>query len=75
MAIKPELLAILVDPLSRKPLKLVQSGGRERLHCPTNGLFYRIDAPDIPVLLIDEAELEDGSPATALVQQLLAKAS
>ena len=73
MALSKELLEILVDPLSKEELELVKdNNGRGRLHCSKNGLFYRIDEPDIPVLLIEEAELEDGSPATELVAKLRA---
>ncbi len=74
MAISQELLAILVDPLTKDPLELVHDEKMgERLHCPQNGLYYRIDEPDIPVLLLDEAQLEDGSSAHEKVQALKAQ--
>ena len=71
MAISDRLLKILVDPLSKQALSVVEHEGRERLHCESNGLYYRVEENDIPVLLIEEAELEDGSPATELVEKLM----
>ena len=57
-----------------QPLTLVAGkDGRQRLRCAANGLHYRIDEPDIPVLLIDEAELEDGSSAKDVVAKLRAE--
>lgn len=74
MALSTQLLEILVDPLSKQPVELVEGkDGRKRLHCKSNGLFYRIDEPGIPVMLIDEAELEDGSSAKELVARLRAE--
>ena len=74
MALSADLLSILVDPLSKQPVELVEGkDGRRRLFCRHNGLYYRIEEPDIPVMLIDEAELEDGSSAKDLVAKLRAQ--
>ena len=73
MTLDAELLKILVDPLSKQPLDLVTGkDGKPRLRCAANGLHYRIEEPDIPVLLIDEAELENGASAKDLVAKLRA---
>ena len=72
MAISEKLLEILVDPLTKQPVKLVKKDDRERLYCESSGLYYRVEG-DIPVMLIDEAELEDGSPATEKVKELREK--
>ena len=53
--IDPDLLKILVCPLTRSPLR--QEG--EELVGQTGGLRYPI-RDGIPVLLIDEAKLPDG---------------
>lgn len=71
MALNEQLLKMLVDPVSKQPLTLVSGrDGKARLHCAGSGLYYRIGEHDIPNLLADEAELEDGSPATELVARL-----
>ncbi len=54
--LEPWLLELLVDPVSGKPLKLVERDGRWVLLCEATGKFYRIDPPNIPVLLPGEAE-------------------
>ena len=54
-AIDPQLLEILVCPLTRSPL--IQEG--DRLVAAVGGLRYPI-RDGIPVLLIDEAELPEG---------------
>jgi len=55
MPIDPELLKILICPLTRSPLK--QEG--EELVAAVGGLRYPI-REGIPVLLVDEAKLPQG---------------
>jgi uncharacterized protein YbaR (Trm112 family) len=54
--LEPWLLELLVDPVSGQPLRLLERDGRWLLHCDATGKSYRIDPPDIPVLLPSEAE-------------------
>ena len=57
-AIDPQLLAILVCPLTRSPLR--QDGDHLVAEQPENaGLRYPIQ-DGIPILLIDQAELPNG---------------
>ncbi|MDD5543194.1 MAG: Trm112 family protein [Acidobacteriia bacterium] len=56
MAIKPELLEILVCPLCKTPVKTVHEGAG--LKCETCRRVYPIK-DDIPVMLIDEAKIEE----------------
>ncbi len=53
--IKPELLEILVCPLGKEPLR--DEG--DYLVCTRCGARYPVK-DDIPILLIDKAELPDG---------------
>lgn len=52
MALQPDLLAILVCPVSKAPLALSHDG--QHLVCRTSELVYRI-IDDIPVMLADDA--------------------
>ncbi len=56
MAVSPELLEILVCPLCKTPVKLTPDGNG--LKCSTCRRVYPI-RDDIPVMLIDEARIED----------------
>lgn len=70
MAIASSLLELLVDPLTKESLALVQGAdGSARLFCEGSGLYYPI-RDDIPFLLADDAELENGSAATVLVAEI-----
>jgi hypothetical protein len=60
--LSPDLLAILVCPKSKAPLKLVEGF----LLCATSRLKYRIDN-DVPVLLVDEAQALTQAEVDALV--------
>jgi len=70
MSLAPELLAVLACPESKAPLLYFAAGedglGDPFLFCPTSRLRYRIDG-DIPVLLVEEAELISESATAALV--------
>ncbi len=57
MAIAKELLDILVCPLDKKPVRLEG----DRLVCSQCGRRYPV-VDDIPVMLIDEAELPAAPP-------------
>ncbi len=57
MAIAKELLDILVCPLDKKPVRLEG----DRLVCSECGRRYPV-IDDIPVMLIEEAELPGGKP-------------
>jgi uncharacterized protein YbaR (Trm112 family) len=56
MAVSKELLDILVCPLDKAPVKLTADGSG--LKCSACKRVYPI-RDDIPVMLIDEARLED----------------
>jgi hypothetical protein len=56
MALDPQLLAILVCPKSKRPLVYFEAEGF--LFCPDSRLKYRVEE-DIPVMLVEEAELLD----------------
>ena len=56
MAVDPELLAILACPNCKTPVALVKNG--TALKCATCRRIYPIK-DDIPVMLIDEATVED----------------
>jgi len=56
MPIDPELLEILACPACRTPLELVKDG--TALRCASCRRVFPIK-DDIPVLLLDEAVLED----------------
>jgi uncharacterized protein YbaR (Trm112 family) len=56
MAVNPELLKILVCPLCKAPVTLIESG--QGLKCSQCRRVYPI-RDDIPVMLISEAKIED----------------
>jgi uncharacterized protein YbaR (Trm112 family) len=56
MPISQELLEILVCPLCKEPVKLTTDG--QGLKCPKCKRVYPIK-DDIPVMLIDEARVEE----------------
>jgi len=56
MAVNPELLKILVCPLCKAPVNLIESG--QGLKCSQCRRVYPI-RDDIPVMLISEAKIED----------------
>ena len=56
MAVDPELLEILACPHCKTPVTLVKNGAA--LKCATCHRVYRIE-DDIPVMLIDEATIEE----------------
>ena len=56
MAVDPELLEILACPNCKTPVALVKNG--TALKCATCKRVYPI-RDDIPVMLIDEATIED----------------
>lgn len=57
MAVNPELLKILVCPLCKAELTLVNEG--QGLKCQQCHRVYPI-RDDIPVMLVDEATIENG---------------
>ena len=59
MPVDPALLEILVCPECKTPVRLVRDGAG--LRCDTCGRVYPIK-DDIPVMLVDEAELEQRRP-------------
>jgi uncharacterized protein YbaR (Trm112 family) len=56
MAVNPELLRILVCPLCKAPVSLVND--EQGLKCSQCRRVYPI-RDDIPVMLVDEATIED----------------
>jgi len=60
MAISPQLLEILVCPACRGKVELLADGSG--LKCVEGKRVYPI-RDDIPVMLIDEAKIEDEQPA------------
>jgi uncharacterized protein len=56
MAVPQELLDILVCPLDKTPVELTSD--QQGLKCPTCRRVYPI-RDDIPVMLVDEARIED----------------
>lgn len=56
MAVDPALLEILVCPACKAPVKLVRNGAG--LRCEKCHRVYPIK-DDIPVMLVDEAKVED----------------
>jgi len=56
MAISKELLEILVCPLCKQPVKLKDEGNG--LKCPQCKRVYPV-RDDIPVMLVDEARIEE----------------
>ena len=56
MPVDPELLEILACPNCKTPVTLVRNG--TALKCATCKRVYRIEE-DIPVMLIDEAVIEE----------------
>ena len=68
MAVSADLLALLLCPESRAPLKYLAAGVRgpdETLFCPTSRLVYPVRG-GIPVMLVDEAERVDEGEAERL---------
>lgn len=61
MAVDPALLEILVCPACKTPVRLVKDG--TALRCDTCRRVYPIK-DDIPVMLIDEATVDEGPPET-----------
>jgi uncharacterized protein YbaR (Trm112 family) len=57
MALDPALLAILVCPECKTPVKVVRDGAG--LECGTCHRIYPVK-DDIPVMLVDEAEVPAG---------------
>jgi uncharacterized protein YbaR (Trm112 family) len=55
MAVDPTLLAILVCPACKKPVRVVKDGAG--LKCDACGRVYPVK-DDIPVMLVDEATIE-----------------
>jgi len=55
MAVDPELLEILACPVCKVSVDLTDAG--DGLRCPDCGRVYPI-RDDIPVMLVDEAEME-----------------
>jgi hypothetical protein len=62
MPIDAELLEILACPACKAPVALVKGG--TALRCPSCRRVYPIK-DDIPVMLIDEATIEDPAPSPA----------
>jgi uncharacterized protein YbaR (Trm112 family) len=60
LAIDKELLDILACPVDKKPVRLEG----DRLVCTECGRRYPV-VDDIPVMLVDEAEMPDGSAPDA----------
>lgn len=56
MAVSKELLEILVCPICKTPVELMQD--ENGLRCPSCRLVYPI-RDDIPVMLVDEARQEN----------------
>jgi hypothetical protein len=56
MAVDPALLEILVCPACRTPVRVVKDGAG--LKCDTCRRVYAVK-DDIPIMLIDEATIED----------------
>lgn len=57
MAVAPELLEILVCPACRVPVKPVKDGAG--LKCDKCKRVYPVTEDDIPVMLVDEATIEE----------------
>ena len=56
MPIDPELLEILACPVCKTPVQVVKDGAG--LSCATCRRFYPVQ-DDIPVMLVDEAKIEE----------------
>ncbi len=65
MAVDPELLEILACPNCKTPVTLVKNG--TALKCATCKRVYPIK-DDIPVMLIDEATIEDVRSASRRIE-------
>jgi uncharacterized protein YbaR (Trm112 family) len=59
MPISKDLLEILVCPICKSPVELKQD--ENGLKCPTCRRVYPI-RDDIPVMLVDEARIEEPAP-------------
>jgi uncharacterized protein YbaR (Trm112 family) len=57
MPIDPELLEILACPECKTPVTVVKDGAG--LRCATCRRVYPVQDGDIPVMLLDEATIED----------------
>ena len=57
MPVDPELLAILVCPECHEAVASVHDG--KGLKCPKCRRVYPVGDDDIPVMLLDEAKVED----------------
>ncbi len=57
MPVDPELLEILVCPACRVPVKPVHDG--TGLKCPHCKRVYPVTEDDVPVMLLEEAKIED----------------
>jgi uncharacterized protein len=62
--IPKDLLEILACPLDKAEVRLVAEGGAEKLVCAKCGRKYPV-RDDIPVMLVEEAELPPGSGQVA----------
>jgi uncharacterized protein YbaR (Trm112 family) len=72
MALSPDLVALLICPESKQPLRHVPpgvDGAGESLFCPASRLRYRVDE-GIPVMLVEEAERLDEAGAKQLLARL-----
>ena len=70
MALAPELLAVLVCPLTREPLRHVMASEQdpECLVSERAGLVYRIE-DGVPILLLEEATSASPEAIAALCQR------
>jgi uncharacterized protein YbaR (Trm112 family) len=59
--IPKDLLEILACPLDKAEVRLVTEAGGERLVCAKCGRKYPV-RDDIPVMLVEEAELPGAAP-------------
>ena len=57
MSVDPALLEILVCPECHVPVQPVHDG--KGLRCPTCRRVFPVGDDDIPVMLLDEAKVED----------------
>ncbi len=64
--LSPDLLAVLVCPVSKQPLVYVAS--EDALVCATSHLRYRIDN-GVPVMLADEAQVLSESEVSELISR------
>jgi len=62
--IPKDLLEILACPLDKAEVRLLTEGGAEKLLCAKCGRKYPV-RDDIPVMLVEEAELPPGTGQAA----------